>query len=139
MNKNQKIIAAVIIIIIFLLLLLTVSMNREVQKSSTLKKTVNVTSTPTPLPTLPPAQSIMITYTRAVPNALKIKKGMEINFANFSGAKVEIVAVDEASADLNVGVIEDNDTSKMILLKKPGTYKYQNKLDPKISGEITVQ
>jgi len=81
----------------------------------------------------------MITDTRFVPKTLTIKKDSEINFINFSGKSVEIVALDEESSMLNLGVLEDNDATSMILFKNEGTYKYFNRLNPEIRGEIIVQ
>lgn len=93
--------------------------------------------TPTPRPTTVPGDTIMITF-RAVPSSLTIKKGRVVNFVNFSGTRIDIEGVDPFSKDLNIGVLEDSGTSNTILLNSTGTYKYFDKLNPKITGEITV-
>lgn len=91
-----------------------------------------------PTPTTVPGDTIMITFTRPVPKVLTLKKGRYVNFANFSGARVDIQGADSFSKDLNIGVLNDNDTSDLILLKQTGTYKYYDKLNPKITGEIII-
>ncbi len=100
------------------------------------------TPTPTPkakvVPTTVPGDTIMLTFTRPVPATLTTKKGRVVNFANFSGARVDIEGVDEASKELNIGILEDNDTSREIIFKSAGTYKYLDKLNPKIAGQIVV-
>jgi len=114
--------------------------SRQAQENITDNTVVN-TPTPkfTPTPTPIPGDTIMITDTRFVPKTLTIKKDSEINFINFSGKSVEIVALDEESSMLNLGVLEDNDATSMILFKNEGTYKYFNRLNPEIRGEIIVQ
>ncbi|MEX2007708.1 MAG: hypothetical protein WD992_02955 [Candidatus Levyibacteriota bacterium] len=97
-----------------------------------------VTPTVTPIPTTVPGETIMLTSTRAVPVRLTLKKGHLVNFVNFSGIRVEIVGLDDFSKDLSIGILEDSATSNEILLKNPGTYKYYDKLNPKITGEIIV-
>ncbi len=100
------------------------------------------TPTPTPkakvVPTTVPGDTIMLTFTRPVPATLTTKKGRVVNFANFSGARVDIEGVDEASKELNIGILEDNDTSREIIFKNAGIYKYLDKLNPKIAGQIVV-
>ncbi len=100
------------------------------------------TPTPTPkakvVPTTVPGDTIMLTFTRPVPATLTTKKGRVVNFANFSGARVDIEGADEASKELNIGILEDNDTSREIIFKNAGTYKYLDKLNPKIAGQIVV-
>ncbi len=100
------------------------------------------TPTPTPkakvVPTTVPGDTIMLTFTRPVPATLTTKKGRVVNFANFSGAKVDIEGADEASKELNIGILEDNDTSREIIFKNAGIYKYLDKLNPKIAGQIVV-
>lgn len=144
MDKSQKIIAALIVVFIFLLLGFTIVMNNSRNnignKVDTGKK-LNVSTTPTPKPliTMAPSETIMITYTRPVPRVLKSKIGVEINFANFSGEKVDIAGQDDSSSALNLGIVEYGDTSKIVVFKKPGTYKYSDKLNSKLFGEIVIE
>jgi plastocyanin len=87
--------------------------------------------TPTPIQ----GETIMVTFTRFVPNTLTVKKGKEINFVNFSGQDIHIES--DETKELKIGLMKDNDTSNPIKLS-PGTYKYYDKLNPKITGEIVV-
>lgn len=113
--------------------------NRQAQENITDKTTVvNPSPKLTPTPTPIPADTIMITDTRFVPKTLTIKKGSEINFINFSGKSVEITADDGKSSMLNLGVLEDNDATNMIFFGNEGTYKYFDRLNPEIKGEIIV-
>lgn len=130
--NNQKIIIVGLTLIILALLggvfLLTL-----MQKGI---KTTTVTSekpivTPTPIQ----GETIMVTFTRFVPNTLTVKKGKEINFVNFSGQDIHIDSVE--TEKLRIGAMKDNDTSIPIQLV-PGTYTYFNKLKPEQKGTIIV-
>jgi plastocyanin len=130
-RNNLIVILCIVVLLILGFLLLRGNIGNPFQST---KPTIAV---PTPRPTTVPGDTIMITF-RAVPNSLTIKKGHLVNFANFSGVRIDIEGADAASKDLNVGILEDSGTSNTILLKTPGTYKYIDKLNPKITGGIIV-
>jgi plastocyanin len=134
-GKNNLI--AIVVIVLLLILgffLLSGKSSNLFQK----KPTSTAVPTATPRPTTVPGETIMLTLIKAVPNTLTLKKGHLVNFVNFSGSRVDIEGVDSSSKELNIGILEDNGTSDEILLKNTGTYKYYDKLKPKIAGEIVV-
>lgn len=127
------------IILLVILSFFLIYTNRQAQEITT-DKTAKTTPAPkfTPTPTPIPADTIMITDTRFVPKTITIKKGAKVNFINLSGRTVEIAASDEKSIMLDLGVLEDNDTTDMIIFETLGTYKYFDRLNPEIKGEIIV-
>ncbi len=135
-NNLIAIVAIIVLLVLAFFLLQSKGLNQllKIQPSPT----AITTPTPTPKPTTVPGDTIMITFTRPVPMVLTIKKGRYVNFTNFSGAKVEIVGSDSFSKDLNIGLLADNGTSSLILLKNAGSYRYYDKLNPKIAGQIIV-
>ena len=140
---KNLIILAVIVLLLVLGVIFLINGNTGIGSNPLLQNkpatTKVILPTAIPKPTTIPGETIMLTFTRPVPKSLTIKKGHLVNFANFSGAKVEIKGADDKSLDLNVGILEDNNTSSMINLKETGTYRYIDKLNPKIAGEIIVQ
>lgn len=134
LNRNNLIVVAAIVVLLILGFFLLQKGNNPFQP----KTTGTPVPTATPIPTTVPGETIMLTFTRPVPAVLTLKKGKLVNFVNFSGARVDIEGVDSNSRDLNIGILEDSDTSNMINLKDKGTYKYYDKLNPKITGEIIV-
>lgn len=133
-RNNLIIVAAIVVLLVALYFLLS---GKGVNIFAP-KPTTTAVPTAKPTPTTVPGDTIMITFTRPVPKVLTLKKGRYVNFANFSGARVDIQGADSFSKDLNIGVLNDNDTSDLILLKQTGTYKYYDKLNPKITGEIII-
>jgi len=138
-RNNLIVVAAIVALLIigFFLLLGKSPLGQLVSNKPTLS--VTPTAGPIPTPTRVPSNTIMITDRRALPKSLTIKKLTEINFINLSGDKIDIESADENNKELNIGVIADNQTSKVIVFKTAGTYKYTNTLNPKVAGEIIIE
>lgn len=136
MENNQRKIAiylGVAIVVMIALSVIVFLKSREVTK----KESPVVTLEPTPTPV--PGETVMVTVHGFVPETLTVKKGTWINFANFSETTISVESKDGTFKPLNIGVMNDNDTSDSVQYNEPGTYEYHNKYKPEQKAKIVIE
>lgn len=145
MNKNEKIIMAVLIIGIIAFLALSIFVLFTKQTRNTLNNgtnpaggTTNVNLTP--YPTIPPIENmtVMVNSRRFNPASASIPRGGFVDFLNVGSESIVIEANDSNSSILNLGTIEASN-DKQVTFNDPGTYTYRSKARPTMTGIITVK
>lgn len=137
MESNQRKVAIYISLAILVLIILSVIVFLRGKEEVT--KEVSQNAVPSVTPTPPQGDTITVSAHGYVPEYLKIKRGMYINFGNFSETVINITSKDSAFPPLNIGNVQNNDVTELIRFDKPGTYEYYNSLKPDQKGTIVVE
>lgn len=145
MNKNEKIIMAVLVAGIIAFLALSIFVLFRKQSDNAMHNnttpgggTTNVNLTP--YPTIPPIQNmtVMVNSRRFNPASTSIPRGGFVDFLNVGSESIVIEANDSNSSILNLGTIEASN-DKQVTFNDPGTYTYRSKARPTMTGIITVK
>lgn len=143
MNKNDKIIIAIIIIGILVLLVLSsllIVNNKSSETNEALISPTPVKRITTPYPTIPSEikdTTVMVNRRTILPNSVTIKKGGTVGFYNEDQIVINIKGYDSASEILNIGPIVPNDIP-VVKFDEAGTYRYVNPQNPQDVAEIVV-
>lgn len=143
MNKNDKII--IISVIVGIILLLAASF-ANINKDKNDKE--DIVALPedekritTPYPTIPEQikdTTVLINRRAITPVAITIKVNGTVGFLNEDNIPVTINGADNASALLNVGVIQPYDIP-VVKFDKVGEYRYMNPQNPQEAAVIIVE
>lgn len=146
MNKNEKIIMGLMVVGIILFLALSIFLLFGKGKEGTIGNIPGSTLVPTrvvaltPYPTIPPIENMVVMLNTRLfnPDSATIPKGGFIQFLNIDSVPITLVANDENSSMLDLGVIQPGEM-KQVTFKIPGTYGYKNKEKPSERGTIIIR